>query len=83
MIVSGNWWMFVIVVVLICFIIYGMTSKIMQLMFSPKPEELKRVRVYPWQTFTQYIFLGIAIYLCFSQPLFLKQLISGILTELK
>ena len=73
---SGQWPIFLIVSILICFIIYGMSSKILQLIFSPIEREIDtQTKINPLQTVPQYIMLGFAMYMCFSQPEFLKDLI--------
>jgi len=73
---TNQWIIFVIVSLLICFIIYGMSSKILQLVFSPVEREIDtQAKINPLQTLSQFIMLGFAMYMCFSQPEFLKDLI--------
>lgn len=74
---TGNWWIFIVVAILLCFVIYGMASKILQLIFSPLDYEITNpVKISPWQTVTQYVMIGFVIYLCFSQPKIITDLIS-------
>ena len=73
---SGHWILFVLITLFMCLIIYGMCSKVLQLIFSPMDRVVDTsVKVNPWQTITQYIMLGFAVYMCFSQPQFLKEMI--------
>lgn len=66
---SGNWAVFITMAVLLCFVIYGMSSKILQLIFTPMEKEIgTSAPISVVQTWSQYILLGCAIYLCFYRP---------------
>jgi hydrogenase-4 component F len=77
-ILSGHWFLFILITLFICLIIYGMSSKILQLIFTPMDREVDTtIQINPLQTISQYIMLGFAIYMCFSQPQFLKDMIEN------
>jgi hydrogenase-4 component F len=77
-ILSGHWILFIFIALFMCLIIYGMSSKILQLIFTPMDREVDTtIRINPWQTITQFIMLGFVLYMCFNQPQFLKEMIEN------
>jgi hydrogenase-4 component F len=78
---NGHWWVFIVTAFLLCFVIYAMMSKVLQMLFTPiAVEKLPKTPVHPVQTISQYLFLGIAIWLCFYQPEFLDKIIGQAVT---
>jgi len=76
---NGQWFVLVAVVILLSFIIYAMSTRIMHVNFSsPRKEGDVRMpgSVNPVETVSQFILLAIVILICFYQPPFLVDLIS-------
>jgi hydrogenase-4 component F len=79
MVENGQWLLLIAVVILLCFIIYAMTTRIMHVSFSsPRKEGDVRMpgSVNPVETISQFILLAMVIVICFYQPPFLVNLIS-------
>jgi hydrogenase-4 component F len=78
--VSNNQWMvLVIVILLLCFILYAMSTRIMHIVYSDPRKDLKpglRSYVNPIETVSQFLFLGLVVVLCFYQPDFISGLIN-------
>jgi len=75
----GQWIGMVSVIILLCFVIYAMSTRIMHIIFSdPRGEKipLPPDKVNPAETISQYVFLGLVILMCFYQPPFLVNLIN-------
>jgi len=67
------------VIILLCFIVYAMSIRIMHITFSGPRIENDSVlpgKVNPAETISQFVFLGIVIVMCFYQPAFLVDLIN-------
>lgn len=84
--VSGkNWLVLVLILVLLCCVIYALSTRVLHLLFSnprgnapvPAPETVGR-----WETVSQFILLLIVVGACFYQPPFLKDIIDQIITGL-
>jgi hydrogenase-4 component F len=79
MIFQGRWILAVIVMVLISFIIYAMSTRILHIAYS-EPKEyatpLPPGKVNPAETITQFILFAVVIALCFVQPPFLAEIIN-------
>lgn len=76
---SGKWVVLIITILLLCFVIYAMSIRIMHIVFSePRNlvENVQTVRVNPVETISQFIFFGAVIMICFYQPPFLSDLIN-------
>jgi hydrogenase-4 component F len=74
---SGNWFVFLAMALLLCFVIYGMSSKILQLIFTPMEKEIgSSIQISSVQSWSQYILLGFAIYLCFYRPGIFVEILS-------
>ncbi len=75
-----NYWILLsLVTVLLCFVIYAMSIRFMHILFSkPRIEENSPlvVKVSPWESLSQYLFLLAVISVCFYQPEFLTNIIG-------
>ncbi len=79
MIMTHNWLLLIIVPLLLCFVIYAMSTRFMHILFSkPRIEESSPlvIKVSPWESLTQYVFLLAVISVCFYRPPFLTDIIS-------
>lgn len=73
------WFLLATVALLLCFVIYAMAIRFMHILFSkPRIEENSPlvIKVSPWESLTQYIFLLAVISVCFYQPEFLTSIIN-------
>ncbi len=76
---NGQWLVMIIAIILLCFVIYAMSTRVMHIVFSDPRNHFKQIepdRVSPVETFTQFAFFGTVIVLCFYQPPFLVDLIN-------
>ncbi len=79
MVVNSQWFILVAVIILLCFVIYAMSTRIMHITFSdPKDATVPQLpgTVRPVEAVSQFILLAIVILICFYQPPFLVDLIS-------
>jgi hydrogenase-4 component F len=76
---GGHWFVLILALLLLAFIIFAMSTRILKMVFS-KPQRLgdehKGIKLHPVETLSQFVFLGIVIFLCFYQPQFLVDLIN-------
>jgi len=84
--VSGkNWFVLVLVLILLCCVIYALSTRVLHLLFST-PREGAAVHeqgtVAKWETVSQFIFLLIVVGACFYQPPFLIDIINRIISGL-
>jgi len=84
LVASKDFWILGAVLFLLCFVIYAMVTRVLHILYSqPRQKPLwDTVPVNPWQSASQYILFGIVIYICFSQPEFLRNAIETILQTL-
>ncbi len=81
MIFNQQYFHFIVISFLLCFVIYALFTRVLHVLYSKpyKPNtELKTLKVNPWQSISQYLLFGIVIYICFSRPHFLDQIINTI-----
>jgi len=79
MILNNQWFILTVSVVLLCFVIYAMSTRVMHIIFSEPRNitgSLTPENVRPIETVTQFILFGTVIILCFYQPDFLNDLIG-------
>ncbi|HPD66277.1 MAG TPA: proton-conducting transporter membrane subunit [Bacteroidia bacterium] len=79
MVLNGQWFVFIVTVLLLCCVIYAMSTRIMHITFSDSrnPDQCRVPgNVNPVETISQFIFLGLVIILCFYQPPILVDLIN-------
>ncbi|MDY0098140.1 MAG: proton-conducting transporter membrane subunit [Bacteroidales bacterium] len=78
--VSNDQWLILsLVIILLCFVIYAMSTRIMHIVFSsPRGNysPLPPGKVNSVETVSQFVFLGLVIAMCFYQPQFLVDLIN-------
>ncbi|MEI6455770.1 MAG: proton-conducting transporter membrane subunit [bacterium] len=74
----------VITALLLCFVLYALLTRILHIVFSHPREEkrLSHQKVNPWQTVTQFLLFGAVIFICFVQPIQLRELINTIINVL-
>jgi hydrogenase-4 component F len=85
LVVQQNWFVLITTLLLLCFVIYAITTRFMHILFSlPKEtEDLKPYGKVHWsETISQYIFLAFVIFICFYQPGFLMDLINQSISQL-
>ena len=85
MVVNGQWLVMALTVILLCYIIYAMSTRIMHVSFSsPRndSELLQPGMVSSVETVSQFILLALVIMICFWQPPFLTDLISTSISSL-
>lgn len=76
---DGRWFVLISAIVLLCFIVYAMSTRIMHILYSaPRGSEITQEPsfVNPLETVTQFIFLGLVAASCFYQPDFIVRLID-------
>jgi hydrogenase-4 component F len=79
MVFNSQWFILVAVILLLCFVIYAMSTRIMHIVFSnPRTENNQNPPeiINPIETVSQFLFLGMVIIMCFYQPSFLIDLIN-------
>ena len=79
LVLNDQWFVLITTIVLLCFVIYAMSTRIMHIVFSsprrgenPEPP----ARISPVETISQFVFFGIVIFMCFYQPPFIVELIK-------
>ncbi|MFA6923531.1 MAG: proton-conducting transporter membrane subunit [Bacteroidales bacterium] len=84
MVNNGNYFYLIITAILLCFVLYALTTRVMHILFSQprNPEIVTTKSINPIQTISQYILFGIVIYICFNQPAVLVDFINGIVQGL-
>jgi len=79
LIANNQWFILVTTAVLLCCIIYALSTRIMHIVYS-SPRQSTEVQdpgtVNPVETISQFILLGIVIIMCFYQPPFLVEMIN-------
>jgi hydrogenase-4 component F len=79
LVLNDKWFVLVIAIILLCFVIYAMSTRIMHILFSnSRNEGDSKVpdKVNPVESVSQFVLLGIVIIMCFYQPPFLVDLIN-------
>lgn len=85
MVVNGQWLVMALTVILLCYIIYAMSTRIMHVSFSSPRNESELLQpgmVSPVETVSQFILLALVIMICFWQPPFLTDLIGSSISSL-
>jgi hydrogenase-4 component F len=77
-VINDQWFLLIASIILLCFIVYAMSTRIMHIIFSdPRIDNnLNPDIVNPVETVSQFVFLGVVIIMCFYQPPFLVDLIN-------
>jgi hydrogenase-4 component F len=76
---NNQWFVMIAIIILLCFVIYAMSTRIMHIIFSdPRGEILTGPpdKVNPAEAISQFAFLGLVIIMCFYQPPFIVDLIN-------
>jgi hydrogenase-4 component F len=78
LVINNQWFVLITVAILLCCIIYALSTRIMHIIFSePRTVQLKEPGlVKPAETISQFVLLGIVIIMCFYQPPVLTDLIN-------
>jgi hydrogenase-4 component F len=80
LIASNQWLVLALVMILLCCVIYGMSTRILHMLFSEpyvQREDWIPGEVHWSENIGQMIFLALAFLICFYQPGFLVELITG------
>jgi hydrogenase-4 component F len=77
-VINNQWFLLIAGIILLCFIVYAMSTRIMHIIFSdPRIDNnLNPDKVNPVETVSQFVFLGVVIIMCFYQPPILVDLIN-------
>lgn len=76
---NGQWFIMAISIVLLCFVVYAMATRIMHILYSSprnQPDTVLPDAVNPAESISQFVFFGIVIIMSFYQPPFLVELIN-------
>ncbi len=79
MVFNGQWFVLAAAIILLCFIIYAMSTRIMHVSFSSPRDTVGMQlpdRVNPAETISQFLLLSLVVLTCFWQPPFLADLIN-------
>jgi hydrogenase-4 component F len=78
LIINNQWFILIAIGLLLCSVIYALSTRIMHIVFSnPRDHELKEPEIVsPLETISQFILLGMVIFMCFYQPPFLYEMIN-------
>lgn len=79
MVINGQWFVLVLSLVLLTFVVYAMSTRIMHINFSSsrKYNDIRQPgTVNPIESVSQFILLAMVILVCFYQPPFLTELIG-------
>ena len=79
MVFNDQWFVLIISIILLCFVVYAMSTRVMHIIFSePRtlPDSFTSTSVKSIEAVSQFILLGTVIILCFWQPQFLTDLIN-------
>jgi hydrogenase-4 component F len=79
LVTNGQWFILVVTAILLSFVIYAMSTRIMHVIFSSPRQEGTTDHpdpVNPVETVSQFILLALVVVICFYQPPFLVDLIS-------
>ena len=79
LVLKDKWFVLITAIILLCFVIYAMSTRIMHILFSNSRNEsdLKvHGKVNPVESISQFVLLGIVFIMCFYQPPFLVDLIN-------
>lgn len=85
LVAGKSWFVLVLVLILLCCVIYAMSTRVLHLLFSrPRGQEapVAGSRVGKWETVSQFLFLLVVVGACFYQPPFLKDIINQIINGL-
>ena len=80
MVINGQWFILVLSLILLIFVVYALSTRIMHISFS-SPRIHSDIRqthgtVNPAESVSQFILLAMVILICFYQPPFLTELIG-------
>jgi len=76
---NNKWFILLVAIILLCFVIYAMSTRILHIVFSdPLIDDNGRLpdRINPVESISQFVLLGIVIVMCFYQPPFLADMIN-------
>jgi len=79
LVINDRWFALVMAFILLCFVVYAMSTRFMHIIFSgPRDESHRELpgEVNPVETISQFVLLSLVILLCFYQPPFLVDLIN-------
>jgi len=84
MVIEGRWLIMIITIILLCFVVYAMSTRFMHIIFSeprnnavPVPDKISH-----FETVSQFILLGIVIIMCIYQPQAIVDMITSTIDHL-
>jgi hydrogenase-4 component F len=85
LVAGKGWFVLVLVLILLCCVLYAMSTRVLHLLFSlPRDRDdiVAAGTAGNWETISQFVFLLIVVGACFYQPPFLKDIINQIIAGL-
>ena len=84
MINSGNYFYLIIFALLICFIVYALSTRVLHILYSQprNRESFKYEHISPIETISQFVLFGTVMFICFYQPKEMVAFINSIIIEL-
>jgi hydrogenase-4 component F len=78
LVMNSQWLVLAVSVILLCFVIYAMSTRVMHIVFSSPRNDPGQLpdRVNPVETVSQFILLAFVIMICLYQPPFLNDIIN-------
>ena len=78
-IVSGQWWLFGVMVVLLCFVMYSLSYRLLRLLYKPVHMSADGYSVNRWVTWSGFVLILSAVVLGVTQPDWLVEFIESML----
>lgn len=84
LVMRHDYLMLIIVSLLLCFVMYALLTRVLHIVYSQPRHETghKPEKINPVQTITQFVLFGMVIFICFIQPVSLRELIQEIISGL-
>ena len=78
-IVSGQWWLFGVMVILLCFVMYSLSYRLLRLLYKPVHMPADGYSVNRWVTWSGFVLILSALVLGVTQPDWLVEFIESML----
>jgi len=84
LVAEGNFVLLILSATLLCYILYALLTRALHIVFSQPRSRAAgvKVTVSPWQTVSQYLLFAMVILVCFSQPVFFRDIVNEIIKNL-
>lgn len=81
MVMNGEWWLFILTALFLCFVLYAFATRFMHILFSdrltePETSNTNHPPVRKIEVFSQLLLFAIVITICFYQPDWLQNMIE-------